>query len=1297
MTQTLATTASATHRWRVGFDIGGTFTDFILYDAAEGTVRLHKRLTTPHDPAEAALLGLEELVAMAGITLADVGEIIHGTTLVTNAVIERKGAKLGLITTQGFRDILEMGTEQRYDIYDLFLGFPEPLVSRDLRLEVPERLDRDGRVIEALDENAVRQALRQLLDAGVEAVSVCFLHSYRNPAHEQAVGRIARAEFPELAVSLSSEVVAEMWEYQRAVTTSANAYVQPLMDRYLKRLERELGARGFAGALRLMHSAGGLISPAAARAFPIRLLESGPAGGGLATALFGELAGKKDVISFDMGGTTAKACMVEDGRIEIAPMLEAGRVHRFSKGSGLPIKAPVIDMIEIGAGGGSIAAIDEVGLLKVGPHSAGSDPGPACYGMGGTKPTVTDANLILGYYDPAFFLGGRMKLDLAACEAAVRSVATPLNLGVPEAAWGIHKVVVESMAAAARVHLVEKGKDPRSYAMVGFGGAGPAHAADVARALGVREVIIPPASGAASALGFLAAPLSFELVRSLPIELSENFDAATLNALLGELEAEGRARLAEAGVAAEAIRVERSADMRLVGQMHDIAVELPGGELGTASLAAIRENFTRIYAARYTSVYEGARMEAINFRVRCVGPEPKLSLSGAVGGGDTAKAVKGTRRAWFEGGWSEATVYDRYALRQGDEISGPAIIEEREATTIVPPGDAVSVDESLNLRIRIAAPATAGELVTAEMPLAEAMARIEADPIALEIMWSRLVNVVEEMWLTVVRTAFSLIISESQDFACELLDPEGETLAHSPRAMPVFNLTLPRAVKALLAKYPADTLVPGDVLITNDPWLCAGHLFDIAIVTPVFREGVVVGLMGTVGHVSDIGGTKDSLKAREIFEEGFQIPPMKLVDAGVPNETFFTLFRENVRNPDQVLGDLHSFIAANALGGERLLSFMRDYGMSDLRALAAVVQGRSEKAMRDAIAALPDGDYFGEIRNNPLGQELRYPLKLTVAGDTINLDFDGAPPQLPQGGLNSTMNYTAAHATYPLKCMLTPGVRGNAGCYRAFTVEAPEGSILNPRRPAAVNMRTRTGWYLAPNIFRALSEAAPGLVQANTGLPVATNVYGRDAGGHTYSDHLFIGGGQGASARGDGKSGLLWPTSASNTSIELFESRAPVLVVEKCYVADTGGAGRFRGGLGQRVRLRKLTDDGQATLASVYPEGVTNPIDGLFGGRPGSGARGRVTDLDGNLLHDCGNGEMVEVRRPDEVVEVTVNGGSGYGNPRDRDPAAVARDIRLGLVTAEGAARDYGHAAAGALPAGGAVAVPAGASAAPAE
>ncbi len=1258
-------------RWRIGFDIGGTFTDFILLDTERNDIRLHKCLTTPADPSVGALEGLAQIVADAGITLGDIGDIVHGTTLVTNALIERRGARLGLITTAGFRDILEMGTEQRYDIYDLFLQYPEPLVPRARRLEVPERMDRDGNTVTAVDTVAVVEAARRLAADGVEAIAVCFLHAYRNPAHEREAGAAIRAAFPDLAVSLSSDVVSELWEYQRLVTTCANAFVQPLMDRYVRRLERELWQRGFRGALYLMHSAGGLVSPEMARAFPIRLLESGPAGGGLATAFFGQAAGKPDVISFDMGGTTAKACLIEDGRAATAAEMEAARVHRFKKGSGLPIKAPVIDMIEIGAGGGSIAGIDEVGLLRVGPRSAGADPGPACYGRGGTQPTVTDANLVLGYYDPGFFLGGRMTLDLDAATRALETVGAPLGLSAVEAAWGIHRVVTESMAAAARIHIVEKGRDPRRYAMVGFGGAGPAHAAGVARALGVAELLIPPASGAASALGFLAAPLSFEQVRSHPIRLDAAGAAGAIDAVLQELERETRAPLLAAGIAGADIVTERLADMRLFGQLHEIGVALPNGGISDAVMPSIRSAFAAAYTARYTSVYEGVGVQLVSLRVRCRGPVPQLTLAQA-GRPASGAARKGTRRAWFGEGFVETAVYDRYALTPGSTVAGPAIIEEREATTIVGPGDDVSVDATGTLRIRIAVAAAPSARITPATPIAEAMALIEADPVSLEIMWARLVTVVEEMWHTIVRTAFSLIVSEAQDFATDLLDPDGESLAHSPRAMPVFNLTVPIAVKAILKKYPAATLRPGDVLITNDPWLCAGHLFDIAVVTPVFRAGVLVALTATVGHVGDIGGTKDSLRAREIYDEGFQIPPMYLYRAGQPNEDLFTLLGENVRKAEEVLGDVHSFVAANQLGADRLLAFMDEYGMHDLRALAAVVQNRSEAAVREAIGKLPDGVYASEIWNNPLGTKLRYPLKVTVQGEAVELDFAGAPRQQPQGGLNCTYSYAAAHATYPMKCILSPGVRSNAGCYRPFTLKLPPGSILNCDKPASVNLRTRTGWYLAANIFRALSEAAPDQVQAATGLPHAINIYGRDREGMLYADHFFMGGGQGGCSRSDGKSALLYPTSASNTSVELMETRAPVLVLEKILVEDSGGAGRHRGGLGVRTRLRKLHDDGLPTLFSVYPEGVGIRTDGLFGGQPGGEVRGVVRDLAGAVVQDCGTGELVTISTVDRVVEVQLAGGSGYGDPRQRARRDVDRDVANGYVTPDAAVREYG-------------------------
>ena len=1262
----------ATARYRLGFDIGGTFTDFVLLDAATGVISLHKCLTTPQDPADGALDGIRAICAAAGVAVSEMGELLHGTTLVTNALIEGRGARLGLLTTRGFRDVLEFGIEQRYDIYDLFLKFPEPLVPRHRRLEITERLAYDGRVLEPLDEAAVRAEGAKLVAEGCSAIAVSFLHSYANPAHEQAAGRILREAFPNIFISLSSEVAPEIREYERCATTCANAFVQPLMDRYIGRLLRELDELGFSGTLRLMQSDGGLCAPDVARTFPIRLLESGPAGGALATVLFAREAGLPDAIAFDMGGTTAKSCLIENGRAAVVPMMEAARVRRFKRGSGLPIKSPVVDMIEIGAGGGSIASLDETGLLKVGPRSAGAAPGPACYGQGGTDATVTDANLLLGYYDPAFFLGGSMTLDKAAAEAALTRLGEKLKLSAIETAAGIHAVVGEAMAAAARVHLVEKGRDPRRYAMVAFGGAGPAHAARVARVLGITQVLIPPASGAASALGFLAAPLAFEQSRSVLTPLGSATNWAEANAALAEIESQARGRLGAAGVSGAIIKVERYAEMRLIGQLHQIMVRLPEGGLSPSSLPVLTKAFAETYRTLYTRVVEGTEIEVLSFRVRVSAPEPQIALSGAVAGKAAGAALKGHRPAYFEGKFHDTPVYDRYALAPGFTVPGPAIIEEREATTVIAPGDGVTIDAARNLRISVAAPQNAQAMITPGMTLEAAKARIEADPIGLEIMWSRLISIVEEMWQTVCRTAYSLIISESQDFANEILDPHGNPLAHSPRAMPLFNLTLTRCVKSLLEHFPPETLQQGDVLVTNDPWLCAGHLFDIALVTPVFSGDRLVALMGTVGHVSDIGGVKDPNAVRELFDEGVLIPPMKLYTAGKPDKSLLRMLHSNVRNPDQVLGDIESMITANALGGQRLLAFMAEYGLEDLAALTAVVQGRSEAATRTAIRAVPDGVYESEIENRPSGDELlRYKVRVHKKGETIHIEHVDTPPEVPRGGVNCTMNVTAAHSSYPLKCMLTPNVRGNAGCYAPISVTAAPHTSLNCDPPAAVANRTRISWWLGPNLYRALSAAIPDKVQAFTGMPKAFGFYGRNLQGRVASDHFFMGGGQGASQRQDGKSGLLFPTSAANTPVELLESRMPVVILEKGLVADSGGPGKRRGGLGQRMRARRLESGAEPITVGLFPEGHGMHVQGLFGGLPGGAAAGLVKRPDAPV-HDVANGEMVSMTDSRLEIDVTIAGGSGFGPPRERALEDIAADLEDGYITSAGAVRDYG-------------------------
>jgi 5-oxoprolinase (ATP-hydrolysing) len=701
--------------YHVGVDIGGTFTDFVLLDEDSGNLWLHKKLTTPDDPARGAVEGLEELLEPAGISLAACSTLVHGTTLVTNALIERRGIRTALLTTKGFRDILEMGREQRYDIYDLFLEYPEPLVPRKWRVEVDERMTRDGESLQAPDLRTVRDLLEGLLAEGVEAIAVCFLHSYRNPAHELAVADAIREDFPGVSVSVSSDVVPEIREFERTSTTVCNAYVQPLVDRYLGRLEEELGARGFDGRFLLMQSSGGLAAPSTVRRFPIRLLESGPAGGASVAAFLGKALGVQELVSFDMGGTTAKICLVRGGEPDLAAEMEAARVHRFKKGSGISVKAPVVDLIEIGAGGGSIAASDRLGLLRVGPRSAGADPGPACYGLGGEEPTVSDACLVLGYFDPDYFLGGTMSLDIQAAGHALEGLGRELDLSMIEAAWGVYGVVCENMASAARVHIIEKGQDPRRFPMVAFGGAGPAHAARVARTLGATEVVVPPISGVASALGFLVTPASFEFSRSHPGEL-RSLPWEEVASLYVDMEVKARGTLAASGVSPGDVRLERRAEMRLSGQFHDIEVPVPEGPLSKETARRMVEAFEAEYRRLFHAVPPGYEPMVLNWRLRASGPEPGLrlqdvaaSLAGADGRADpsdsplTLGSPKGRRKAYFPetGGYVETLVYDRYQLRHGFRAKGPVIVEEKESTVVANPGDVLKVDGLGNIRIEI--------------------------------------------------------------------------------------------------------------------------------------------------------------------------------------------------------------------------------------------------------------------------------------------------------------------------------------------------------------------------------------------------------------------------------------------------------------------------------------------------------------------------------------------------------------------------------------------------------------------
>jgi N-methylhydantoinase A len=680
--------------YRVGFDVGGTFTDFVL-QSPSGELSTGKRLTTYPDPSEACLAGLDALLAQGGVPWSDVAQAVHGTTLGSNVVIERKARGVGLLTTRGFRDVLIIGREKRYQVYDLQIEKPASLIPRRLIGEVTERVLADGTVRTPLDEADARRSIRELAARGVTTLAVCLLHAYLNPAHERRLAALVAEEAPHVTVTLSHEVSPTFREYERTSTTVVNAYVMSIVREYLRGLATAMGRRGYRGRLFVMQSSGGIATAESMQRYPVRMIESGPAAGALMAAAYGELTGHHDLIAFDMGGTTAKLALIEKGRPATTTAFELHRVNN-APGSGLPMNIQAIDLVEIGAGGGSIAQA-RLGVIAVGPESASSTPGPVCYGRGGVEPTVTDADVVLGYINPDYFAGGSIKLEPGAAARAIEErVARPLGLSLEDAAWGIHTIVNTNMELATRVVSIERGRDPRDLTLVAFGGSGPVHGCRLAQALGIPRIVLPASAGVTAAIGLLAAEVKFDVARTYVRRL-DAVDGTSLDAMYGEMRAQAIAVVQESAVAGE-VMVARSADARYVGQGYEVTVPIPLGRLDAAALARVRASFHEVYAARYGYANPAEPVEAVTWKLSAVGGSPRIALAKAAARrGDGAP--KGTRRAYFPEarGYVDTPVYDRYALAAGARVEGPAIVEERESTTVLPPGTAATVDDYASL------------------------------------------------------------------------------------------------------------------------------------------------------------------------------------------------------------------------------------------------------------------------------------------------------------------------------------------------------------------------------------------------------------------------------------------------------------------------------------------------------------------------------------------------------------------------------------------------------------------------
>ncbi len=1251
---------------RLAVDIGGTFTDVALEVA--GRLVTAKVLTTPAAPERAVLQGVRQVLDAAAVPPSDVRLVIHGTTLATNAIIERKGARTALITTEGHRDALEMAHENRFEQYDIGVDRPPPLVPRHLRLPVAERLGHRGRVLLPLDEASVRATLPTLDEHAVEAVAIGLIHGYANPAHERRIAEILAARRPGLAITLASDVCPEVREYERVSTACANAYVQPLMARYLTGLARSLRESGLRCPFLLMTSGGGLTTLETAVAAPVRLVESGPAGGAILASHLARELELGDVLSFDMGGTTAKLCVIDGGEPLHSRTFEVARSYRFKQGSGLPVRIPVIEMVEIGAGGGSVAGVDDLDRIHVGPESAGSEPGPAAYGRGGADPTVTDADVVLGRIDPGLFAGGAIALDRGRAERAVAAgVGSRLGLDAPVAAMGVSEMVDENMSNAARTHAIEWGKGLGGRTVIAFGGSAPIHAARVADKLELDRVLVPGDAGVGSAVGFLLAPISYEVVQSRYMRLSA-FDGELVREVLAAMRAEAAGVVASGAPGAET--AERAhAYMRYVGQGHEIGVELPRAVVQGAPGAAndLREAFDQGYEAVYGRTIPGLDVEVLSWTLVISAPAQSAAPSTPVAPRAESAALSPPNTHPEPTGWTDlfeagarghvrAAVHQRQGLREGSAVPGPALIAETQTTTVVPEGWEARVLKGGHLLVERSGREAGAGVRDEEM--------VGFSALQDQIMWSRLLSVVEEQARTLVRTAFSTPVREAGDLSAGVFDLKGRMLAQAVTGTPGHVNAMAASVGCFLRDHPADTLREGDVLVTNDPWEGTGHLNDFTVVTPAFLDGRLVALFAATSHIADVGGRGFGADANQVFEEGIRIPIGHLARAGRVDGTLMRLVRANVREPDVAQGDLYSLAACNETGCERLAAMMTEFGLDSLDDLAEKIVAASRRAMIERIRALRPGTYRHRMTIDGYDRDLDLVCALTVSPDGIAIDFDGTAPQSPYG-INVPVTYTRAYASFGVRCVVGSDVPNNAGSLSAIKVTAPVGCLLNAPPPAAVSARHSIGQMLPDVVLGALGQAMPpGSVPAEGASclwnPVIMGGPGL-AGSYGYGDaepfvvNPFHTGGTGARPGKDGLSATSFPSGVRSTPIEITETVAPLIFWRKEYIADSGGPGEFRGGLGQVMEIAHA--EGAAFAVSKMFERVRNAARGRDGG--GAGAPGRVYVPGAGELRVKGR----EIVPPGHRIVLETPGGGGLGDPRRRARGRVEADVLDGLVS----------------------------------
>ena len=1191
--------------------------------------------------ASAHDLSLEDFLAAADM-------IIHGSTVATNTLVERKGAKVGLLTTDGFRDLLEMREGLKEDRYNLRMTPVEPLVPRYMRAEVPERVRSDGSATVALDEDALNKALDGLKDDGVEALAVCFLFSYLNSAHEDRVGEVIRAKFPGMYTSLSSQVIPQIKEFDRLSTTVINSYVGPVLGRYLENLQERLTKFQQSGDFLIMQSNGGVAPIEDSRRLAVRSILSGPAGGVSGAAAYGRLTGSSNIIAFDMGGTSTDISLIENGEPHLS-------TEKFE--AGWKISVPMIDIHTMGAGGGSIASVGPGGIMQVGPESAGAVPGPAAYDKGGDRPTVTDANLALGYLDSGNFLGGSTTLQKGLAEKAISEhVAHPTGLSMIEAAEGITEVVSTSIAEGIRLMSVQRGVDPRRFNMMAFGGAAGLQASKVARQLQVEKVIIPAAAAVLSAHGMLSTDLKYDYSRSLPTSLL-GMDLDAVKALVEGMESEGRQKLQDQGVLESCIEITVSADMRYLDQIYEVNVPVP--DL-TQDLELLLYQWAGNFHSRYQELYSYSQSEQeirlVTLRVSLVGSLPKLDPPPVDRvTTDTVKA-KGRRKVYLSG-WTDATVYEITELPPGSLVNGPAILESDFTTVLVEAGDKATIDSYGGIELQVC-------LDTEDSP---EVVTTRPDPVTLAVVEHRLESIAREMTEVMLRTAMSQILNSSRDFSTALLDGDCQLVAQG-EGIPVHVSALPVA-GAAVRDYFGDTISEGDLFILNDPYFGGSHLPDITIIRPVFHQGRLLFYAVNRAHHSDVGGGTHggyNPRATEIFQEGIRIPPLKLYDKGVPREDVLQMLSANVRQPENFLGDLNAQIGSVMIAAQRIASLLETYGPDRLLAAVEEILSATERQVRQFISEWPDGVYHGEALVDDDGFDNKLiPIraKVTINGDQMAIDLGESSPQVT-GFINSAYANTRSLAHAAIMYVAPANVAKNEGSMRPVDIIAPKGLIVNANPPAPVCMSTNhCAEEIVEAVFKALAQAVPKEVNAGFSRRLRYAITGQDPRtGRQFIWHFFLArGGGGATYGYDG-----WPNVGEinvaggirSPSIEVTEERFPFFIRRHELRPNSGGQGQWRGGLGG---ICDLVYEGEGTARlNTAGDGIVVPPFGLFEGQDGLPHDYKI--LSNGSERSLGSKETEVNVNPGDHVYCLSSGGGGYGNPSDRSQAADEWDRKNGYV-----------------------------------